>query len=173
MVKVYTTQYNEAVAKAFEFMRGISPEYLRCDWLIGRDPLSTGYGNYGEATGDGRSYKRVPHVLYPVHRTDKRDVPPMIALPHTTSSWYNSPETIVHEMGHVVDFWLGFKHMASPVTAYARTNRREAFAEAFSAWICPQHYGDTRPDERSIRLFTELGITQNERSFKHNATTQP
>ncbi len=39
---------------------------------------------------------------------------------------------VIHELGHVLDESLGFRQIVNPVTEYAKINRREAFAEAFT-----------------------------------------
>ncbi|GAH23462.1 unnamed protein product, partial [marine sediment metagenome] len=56
----------------------------------------------------------------------------------------------IHELGHVLDGILGWRHVAIPVTKYAETNDLEAFAEAFTSWLIPG-YAD-RPDEGTIYL---------------------
>lgn len=55
---------------------------------------------------------------------------------------------LVHELGHVLDETLGFTTHADPVSWYARGDRQEAFAEAFTAWLIPG-YAD-RPDADTI-----------------------
>lgn len=43
--------------------------------------------------------------------------------------------TVVHELGHALDEVLGEEWSAKPVSDYARVDRFEAFAEAFTAWV--------------------------------------
>ena len=69
---------------------------------------------------------------------------------------------IIHELGHVLDEVLGLDHTAQPVTEYATTNRGEAFAEAFTAWIKPNEYAEAwlqdalYEDRATVHLFEEL-----------------
>jgi hypothetical protein len=44
-------------------------------------------------------------------------------------------EKVVHELGHALDDVLGEEWLAQPVSNYAWTDRYEAFAEAFTAWV--------------------------------------
>ncbi len=55
--------------------------------------------------------------------------------------------TVVHEMGHAVDYLLddlsaSFYRPGRGVTRYAETDPREFWAEAFEHWFCP--WGDRR-----------------------------
>ena len=104
-------------------------------WFTG-DPIFAGLHRY--TTTSGRSYRHVAHCCYPVHFAHRPadDRPTTIVLPVPPT-----PTTVVHELGHALDHRLGFTHDAAPVTWYARTNRREAFAEAFTAAVVAG-YGD-------------------------------
>jgi hypothetical protein len=69
------------------------------------------------------------------------------------------PKTIAHELGHVLHEQVGLDFMVLvPVTDYAQTDRLEAFAEAFTAWL--GWYGPEvahKVDEKTLALFTSLG----------------
>ena len=56
-----------------------------------------------------------------------------IVLPGT--AW--GPLLIVHEIGHALHETFDFGPHSDPVTDYARTNKHEAFAEAFTSWCWP------------------------------------
>ena len=105
-------------------------------WFTG-DPVFAGLHRYGD-TDDGRSYRATAHCCYPVHFAHRPAVDRVttIVLPYPPS-----PATVVHELGHALDWRLGFGHTAAPVTWYARVNRWEAFAEAFTAAVVAG-YGD-------------------------------
>jgi hypothetical protein len=75
---------------------------------------------------------------------DRRRTTIVLPTPHY-------PISIVHELGHVLDEALNFDHEATPVTAYAKTDRYEAFAEAFTSWLY-WGYGD-EPDPATRYLF--------------------
>lgn len=90
--------------------------------------------------------------------------------------WYDEPHrtvvatkdtalvTVVHEVGHAVDHLLGgvseaFYRPGFGVNAYAETDAREFWAEAFESWFCP--WGDrdlvARAHPELPRLFDHLG----------------
>ena len=126
------------------------------DWLppvrfvAGVDPLFMGLHGYGD-TSYGSSYRTTAHTCYPWHLSALRSRRCVtVVLPEV-----ETVETVIHELGHVADYRLGFDHIAVPVTRYAETNRREAFAEAWTSWLIP---GYTMPvDDPSTReLLDEL-----------------
>lgn len=70
---------------------------------------------------------------------------------------------MIHEIGHALDWAViersGHAHTFTPVTPYARTNRMEAFAEAFRAWFWP--FGEFpeaigSPDRESYEFFDRI-----------------
>jgi hypothetical protein len=72
--------------------------------------------------------------------------------------------TVVHEIGHAVDYLLGdpsaaFYRPGKGVNAYAETDAREFWAEAFEAWFCPwgQRALVARAHPELPRLFDSLG----------------
>lgn len=121
-------------------------------FVCGVDPIFAGIHDFAQSA-DGRSYRTTAHCCYPSHLigpADRRTT--TVVLPTVVP-----PYVIVHELGHALDHVVGFSHNARPVTAYARTNRQEAFAEAFTAWL--YHYGDqdiARSDKATLALFSEL-----------------
>ena len=62
--------------------------------------------------------------------------------------------TVVHELGHALDEVLGEEWSAKPVSDYARVDRFEAFAEAFTAW------GGTAQHGPSATGFIGLTVTR-------------
>ena len=72
--------------------------------------------------------------------------------------------TLVHEVGHAVDFLLGdvsarFFRPGYGVTRYAETDSREFWAEAFEHWFCPWGHRDrvARAHPDFPALFNQLG----------------
>jgi hypothetical protein len=71
---------------------------------------------------------------------------------------------IIHELGHVLDWFLGLRHSVRPITDYAETNREEAFAEAFTAWVGPPEYRERcvqepfYSDGQTTALFRRLQV---------------
>lgn len=149
-------------------------ERLGCDFFIGADPVFAGLHDYDEVdqTVNGiqreRSYRNTPHACYEHHTIDKTVT---VVLP---LQFDVAPPTVIHELGHVLDWGLGQEHEAYPVTPYATYNRQEAFAEAFAAWLMPEHWRGELHDiwfqyylgardrllehgQETIALFEELG----------------
>ncbi len=143
MNRFITYQNNEAIQYAHSIIPDSILSRLHFDYLIGCDPVYTGLFR-DVATSDGRSYRETACVAYPFHQ--------LVSNPKTTIIIPKTlcPTYIVHEIGHVLDEYFNFKHTAIPVTDYAKTNRQEAFAEAFTAWL---FYGYTQ-----INLKTASGI---------------
>lgn len=126
------------------------------DLLIGADPIYVGLHGH-EDTGDGRSYRDTAHVVHAFGQTTlpRARRKTTVVMPEVLEPW-----AVVHELGHVLDEQLGWQYEAQPVTAYAMTNRQEAFAEAFTAWRCPDVYWNVQDylaaDQETLSFFTEL-----------------
>lgn len=128
------TGFREPVGVALQAIPAAIRERLSgVSFFCGADPVFAGLHSY-EDTEDDRSYRDTGHCLYPFHQLHRPadDRPTTIVLPVV-----EPPKYVVHEIGHAVDELTGFTHLARPVTKYAKTNRREAFAEAFTAWLWP------------------------------------
>jgi hypothetical protein len=150
---------------AFPEALDLIPENIRelvenVDVLSGVDPVFAGLHKYVNASY-GRSYADTPHVAFEFHQMHmpayKRAI--TMVLPHNVGI-----RTIVHELGHVLDGRLNFEHdSVVPVSWYAKTNQREAFAESFSAWVLPlgNGYGNAKDrlyetDKKTVELFERL-----------------
>jgi len=121
-------------------------------YVSGVDPVFAGLHGY-EDIGDGRSYRTTAACYYPCHLSGPRDRRvTTIILPVAEPGW-TGVRTVVHELGHALDEVTRFEHDAAAVTRYAETNRREAFAEAFTAWVWE---GDHRPALDTLALFRSL-----------------
>lgn len=139
------------------------PERLRplctADLFVGADPVFAGlYRWLSETAPDGRSFRDTWHVGYPWHNPDRRTT---IFIPKVRGRY--AVAGLVHEFGHVLDESLGFSETFRPVTKYAETNRGEAFAEAFTAWVGPPGYEITRPwleetAPEAVALFEALAV---------------
>ncbi len=118
-------------------------------FLTGVDPIYVGLHHYVD-TKDNRSYRTTAHVAYPFHQCLSKDLRhTTIVLPRLVS-----PCGLIHELGHVLDENLGFSHLSKPVTEYAKVDRYEAFAEAFTSWLFGG-YGKA-PDEKTQYLLDSL-----------------
>lgn len=143
----------EAIGHALHIVEGFRDAIGPVEWFVGADPVFAGLHNNTDIS-DGRSYRDTGHVCYPCHLenapADRRCttvvMPTLMPVVH-----------IVHELGHVLDWRMGFTHTADPVTEYAESNREEAFAEAFTARF--YRYGDqdaAATDLATIALFDSL-----------------
>lgn len=149
MHRITSWAYTAPLEVALRDLGHVRTEYLHFDVLTGTDPVWAGLHGYRD-TGDGRSYSSTAHVAYPFHqRLVKAQQAPTIVLPDPRPEL---PRTLVHEIGHVVDFHMGFGVMLPAITRYAQTNRREAFAVAFTAWVYPSY---ARLPEWIVNLFSE------------------
>jgi hypothetical protein len=120
--------YREAIAQA----RSVIPDPIldrvaEVGFLCGVDPVFAGLHRWTEATFDGIGTVRYAETAHydPASAT--------VVLPT-----YVSPAVVVHELGHALDFLTEPGLDPAPVTSYAATNRREAFAEAFLGWVLPE-----------------------------------
>lgn len=92
------------------------------------DPIWSGLHSH-EDTNDGRSYRSIWHCHYSDH--DR----PVIVLPEDDEPW-----GIVHEIGHVAHWQLGWQPIVPPLTEYALANDHEAYAEMFTAAVGLEGY---------------------------------
>jgi len=131
MYRITGFGYSELISYAFSVIPSRIVDRIRyTHFLTGVDPIYVGLFDE-EKTKDGRSYRNTACVAYPYHqKIDK-------SLRHTTIILPNLIPLahVIHELGHVLDESLGFIHIAEPVTEYAKTDRMEAFAEAFTSWL--------------------------------------
>lgn len=108
-------------------------------YLIGVSPHFVGLHHsrmedaFPDLAARGNSYEACAHACYSFHTPDGR---PTIVMPQP--HLYHDPvATLLHEHGHLFDEATGF-HIAAPeTTRYSRTNRQEAFAEAFEIVLLP------------------------------------
>ena len=150
---------------AFQPALDLIPERIRkmvegVDVLSGVDPVFAGLHKFTKASY-GRSYADTPHVAFEFHQKHlpayKRAI--TMVLPINVGI-----RTIVHELGHVLDGRLNFDHDPSvPVSWYAKTDAREAFAESFTAWLLPAGMGYDNAkdklyetDKPTVALFERL-----------------
>lgn len=148
-----SSDYSEVIGAARDLIPNDIHGLILPHYLCGVDPLFVGLHNYQD-TDDGRSYRETLHVAYDFHqvglaRSHRRTT---VVLPHKPVL-----EHLVHELGHVLDENLGFRHAPDPVSEYAHTNRYESFAEAFTSWIIPGYAA--RPDQGTVACFERLLLT--------------
>jgi hypothetical protein len=162
MDRVRSGGYSALIEAAYQLIPPGLHQFIRPHFLCGTDPVFAGLHRY-ENVEDDRPYKTTVHVAYDFHQDGLRR-----ALRHTTVVLPREPKlitlaTMVHELGHVLDEALRFEHDAHPINDWANTNRYEAFAEAFTAWVLPfgHGYGADKDqlydsDRQTVALFEEL-----------------
>lgn len=147
--RIHGTGWREAIDVAHSVIgRRIMSRLGHVQYVCGVDPLFAGLHAYDV------SYRDTAHCCYPHHLdgpADRRVT--TVVMPNRVGPW--TAHIIVHELGHALDQTIGFGHTATPVTEYAKTNRQEAFAEAFTSWRWPGN-GYERPDDATLALFGGL-----------------
>jgi len=165
--RILDYSYSELISVSFDLLpSGIANKLSGTHFFTGTDPVFAGLFDYSE-TSDGRSYQDVWCVAYPEHLTmlskiRRQTTVIMPALNKGRPLW-TLPMIVIHELGHILDEILGFSHIAEPITEYAKVDRAEAFAEAFTVWLNPAYslYYKVREegvDKGTLALFRELEI---------------
>jgi len=153
--RLISYRYSGAISYAFNLLPIAIAEKLNyIHFLTGTDPVYAGLHNY-EDIEDGRSYRNTAHVSYPWNARNKKERT-TIVLPLLIDA---DPYVITHELGHCFDEVLGFQHRALPINEYAKTDRREAFAEAFAAqyfWLGKEAEDIAQSDKATQYLFEQL-----------------
>jgi hypothetical protein len=142
------------LAEALDLIPAPLHERLACDVFTETDPVFAGLHHY-RTTVFGASYGEVPHVTYPYHmdHLSKCHRRVTMFLPFVDLL----PRCVVHEFGHVLHYSLGFMALPiSPVTAYAQSDDRELFAEAFAAWVMPHEF-PAHPGMDFVHFMESLG----------------
>ena len=154
--RIHDASWNPAISEAFKLIGpSLSARLAHVQWVVGVDPLFAGVHHYSTTT-DGRAYGDTAHVAYALHipgPADRRAT--SVILPKRASGSWGDVAVVVHELGHALHEAVGFDHDALPVSRYARTNRWEAFAEAFTSWVWGPGYAD-RPSPQSVAFFRNL-----------------
>lgn len=156
----------EIIGHAFDLLPApLAYRLERTHFFTGTDPIFAGLHNTEQANS-GRSYRQTAHVMWPFHfDRPAADRHTTVVIPRWEGSRWWWPATVVHELGHALDWQLGFTHHAKPVNEYAHTNRYEAFAVAFAAWVMPFGYGHGEAKDRlydtdraTVALFDRLAV---------------
>jgi hypothetical protein len=132
MQRIVDYKYSELIRTGFERIpKKIAERLNQIDFFTGTDPNYAGLFKY-KITFDGRSYGETWCFV---------DELTTIVLPNLAPEYpFNlNPLLIVHELGHALDQILNYEFTFKPVTKYAKSNRGEAFADAFTLWTCPEY----------------------------------
>jgi hypothetical protein len=155
MDRIATFAYAEAIGEAVAVIEAPIMALLQhIDFLAGVDPIFAGLHAYDDGWGP-RSYRTTAHVCYPYHCLNRRERTTVV-LPTLQNA---KPYVVCHELGHCLDEVLAFGHDALPVDDYAATNRREAFAEAFTFryyWTSAEVENKRLSDVATCALFDAL-----------------
>lgn len=157
MERLTSYEYSNAISFAFGLLPiRIANMFRGVHFFTGTDPVYAGLHKY-EDTDDGRSYRNIAHACYPHHIIDESLT---IILPTLEDA---KPYIVIHELGHILDYLMHFSHNALPINDYAKTNRREAFAESFAAqyfWFGEEAKDVFQSDRQSQYLFENLRSNQ-------------
>ncbi len=126
--------WSEPIQRALD----IVPSVPDCRWFL-RDPVFAGLIEDIDVA-DGRSYGDTASVWVPgilLGPADRQLTTVMI--PERPDGNQYDIDTVVHELGHVVDWMTGHERGCVPIGEYAATDRHEGFAEAFTAWLIPDY----------------------------------
>ena len=167
MERLADFKYSELISTAFDKLPlGIASKLRYTHFFTGTSPIYAGLFDYTEASF-GRSYHTVWSVACLHHQMGlpkKLRQTTIVMLKFSLKGYPMRllPMLVVHELGHVLDELLDWSHIALPITRYAKSNRGEAFAEAFTLWLNPEYaeyyqvYHSV--DERTLSLFQHLAV---------------
>jgi hypothetical protein len=137
MQRIVSQSTAELIAEGLALLPGRLPERLAHVEFAECRPQFVGLHDYPDT-------QDVPHTMGDEHDEwfgrPRSQWATTIVLPPECLDWLG-PHTIVHELGHALDRLDGRTWIASPVSSYAETNRAEAFAEAFVAWVLADQGG--------------------------------
>lgn len=129
MIRVTSRVVAAEISQALALLPAGSRTRLGFD-LFTADPIFSGLEMGPGITADGRSSRDTAHVCAPRHTRDRRTT---LVVPAGPIGVANS----LHELGHVLHEVVEWDVSAEPVTAYAKTDRFEAFAEFVTALFFP------------------------------------
>lgn len=107
------------------FLTGVCPNYVGLHHYVQSDTPGTSAWTYSQMAHAGLDSEGHSVIVLPLPFHEMKRI------------YWNDPgltNTIIHELGHVLDRALRWRPAITPVTQYAAGNRREAFAEAFEMW---------------------------------------
>jgi hypothetical protein len=147
-----------AASKAMTLIPSGLAALTACEFVIGVDPVFANIHHFPTTDG-GLAYKDTAHCVYGEHQLHRprSDRGTKVVLPtnpaYRWDSW-SGARVIVHELGHVLHQRTDMSHVAEPVSDYAKTDHREAFAEAFAAWV----WGE-RVDDQTAAMLDRLAYS--------------
>lgn len=132
--RIHGSGHREAIGVAIDVIGSrLMARLPHLQFVAGVDPLFAAVHGF-QLTPDGRSYSSTACCCYPWHILGPADRKvTTVVLPTVVH-----PFVVVHEIGHALHETFDFDPNPLPVTQYARTNKYEAFAEAFTSWVWPQ-----------------------------------
>ena len=160
MERIQGPDVGEQLSMALDWLpRSLATRLGFVDFFIG-DPLFAGLHRV-EIADDGGSFRTTAHYVSECHQRHRAKSArrPTIVLPFGPGE----TATVVHELGHALDEVLGEEWLTQPVSRYARVDRFEAFAEAFTAWVgLPSYQAERdrlyRIDRESAAFFDAITL---------------
>ncbi len=140
MSRVHDLAPARAIGRALDLIPSHVLDLVGCEFWVGIDPGLAGIHDYDSHGYSGCSYKDTAHTVYDYHQEHmaSADRTIKVFLPSNESYQWDDDYglyTVVHELGHVLDYRTDFDLEAEPVTDYAHCDQLEANAEAFVAWV--------------------------------------
>lgn len=156
----------ELVGRAMLYVPTGLLDLVQVDWFLGSDPVFAGLHRFDKsATGVAlHGAGAAPHYAYAetqLHRPRAARVP-TIVFPAVDHHWYDHHawwliHAVLHEFGHAVqdasEANLRTTWWADPVSEYAKTSHREAYADAFSDWRCGYYDHRVLADRATVARF--------------------
>lgn len=159
MERIPNNKYSEAIERAFRPIPQGIRDLIKVDFLCGTDSIFAGLET-DELTGDGRSYRITAHYC----PNDAQCLPVYLRKPTIVLPVLETPETIVHELGHALDNVLGEREEGVyytdlhqiPKFASWVDDDAETFAEAFLSYLAINEYGDESKIQELFSFFNSL-----------------
>ena len=154
MKRMVSGGHAEVIERAFAAIPESLHALLRADFLCGVDPRFVGLHRFDD-TFYGSSYGTTAHCAYPIHQ---EPILPVDRVTTVVLPLLSTVETVIHELGHVLDESLGLAIEPQVSSEYAKSNRPECFAEAFTAFVSPGYGNLAKSDyENFSALVRSLG----------------
>jgi hypothetical protein len=160
MERIVNQQYAELIAYAISAVPDKIMDIIKpVHFFTGTNPIFAGLETGAETTEDGKPFREIMDMHY-IPIESQLHLPkylryPTIVMPNPLEK----PGDIVHELGHVLDdrtMWYLYQTDILPVSEYAKTDKYEAFAEAFGAWLFYDYGNDRQIDPETLALFERL-----------------
>ena len=161
MERIPDSRYSELIEDAYSCIPpNIAKLVSHVHFFCGTDPVYAGIIKDDKFVIGGEHHSHRDWMYYvqdysKYWNVSKQLRHPTIVIPRLDMKLYIDQVDIIHELGHALDYALPFDIIdIVPVTEYAKQDNVEAFAEAFTSWLC-WDYGKL-PTGEVLDLFERL-----------------